>query len=86
MMAFILSLILIFFVVVVFSFIPTFVALARQKGRNPWLLALDIPLIFIPLLMQMLIYTGITLVFIVELLKDLPGYFTKEGRDVVDKS
>jgi hypothetical protein len=72
-------------VAVVFSFIPTFVALARQKGRNPWLLALDIPLIFIPLLMQMLIYTGITLVFIVELLKDLPGYFTKEGRDVVDK-
>ncbi len=86
MMAIILGLTLIFFSIVVFSFVPTFVALAKQKGRNPWLVALDIPLIFIPLMMQMLIYTGITLVFVVELLKDLPRYFTKEGRDAADKS
>lgn len=83
-MAIILGLTLIFLAIVVFSFIPTFVGLAKQKGRNPWLVALDVPLIFIPLLLQMLIYTGIALVFLFELLKDLPGYLSKEGRDAVD--
>jgi hypothetical protein len=75
---------LFFFSVVVLSFVPTFLALAKQKGRNPWLVVVDIPLIFIPLLMQMLIYTGIGFVFLYEIAKQIPSLLKREGRDALD--